>query len=280
MWPFWAPSRAVLVDRALDLAALAPGERFLDLGCGDGRTLERAARRGARVAGVEADPELVGRARRRLVRAGVEATVVTGDIFQSPWDADVLFTYLAPATLQQLTPRLVTSGASGRRLVTVDFPVPELEPDDEDDGVFLYHLPAASAATNGRLGWESAGGLVVVPSERQSLTTLTLHHPGGPVDIGLTGRLQRLVTVQTGVSVAARQQPVAVDLRWEEAPEGTFAWGRLRCHRLRRFPLFVLFATGEDGFWELNEVACTALLRRARTHPTPASLDEIFAALG
>jgi SAM-dependent methyltransferase len=277
MWPFWAPSRAALVDRALDLADVRPGERFLDLGCGDGRTLERAARRGAVVAGIEADPALAEKARRRLARAGVTGEVVAGDIFDSPLDADVLFTYLAPATLQQLTPRLLS--ASGGRLVTVDFPVPELEADDEEEGVYLYRLPGVLAGRNGHVGWPSAGALAVVPPRRQSLTVLELHHPGGPVSVTPTPALAPVVTVATGLGRAEPRQVVAVDLRWEEAPEGTFAHGRLEVPGVRPFPLFVLFAHDEDGLWELNDLACRALLRRARTAPRPASLAELLGAL-
>ena len=42
-WPFWAGTSDERVDEALRLAGLRPGERLLDLGCGDGRVLLRAA---------------------------------------------------------------------------------------------------------------------------------------------------------------------------------------------------------------------------------------------
>lgn len=124
MWPFFAPSRRKAIERALTLAALAPGERFVDLGCGDGRVLVAAARRGARVLGIEADGELVEQARRRLDRAGVDGRVVEGDIFDCEIDADVVFAYLTPGTLQELTSRF--QAMAGTRLVTLDFAVPDL----------------------------------------------------------------------------------------------------------------------------------------------------------
>ena len=42
-WPFWAGTGDERIDEGLRLADLRPGERLLDLGCGDGRVLLRAA---------------------------------------------------------------------------------------------------------------------------------------------------------------------------------------------------------------------------------------------
>jgi SAM-dependent methyltransferase len=45
---------------------LAPGKRVLDIGCGTGRVAAALAERGARVWGVEPEPEMVARARERV----------------------------------------------------------------------------------------------------------------------------------------------------------------------------------------------------------------------
>jgi SAM-dependent methyltransferase len=65
------------------LARLAPkpGERILDLGCGDGVLTEQIAAAGAAVLGVDASPQMVEAARRR----GVEAQVI--DARALPFDA-------------------------------------------------------------------------------------------------------------------------------------------------------------------------------------------------
>ena len=65
------------------LARLAPkpGERILDLGCGDGVLTEQIAAAGAAVLGVDASPHMVEAARRR----GVEAQVI--DARALPFDA-------------------------------------------------------------------------------------------------------------------------------------------------------------------------------------------------
>ncbi len=61
------------VDRAYDRLAqrISPGQRVLDLGVGTGALAVRAARRGARVTGIDVNPEMLEIAARQARRAGV-----------------------------------------------------------------------------------------------------------------------------------------------------------------------------------------------------------------
>jgi trans-aconitate methyltransferase len=52
----------------VDLLAPRPGERILDLGCGDGALTERIAARGADVVGIDSSPDLLEAARMRGLR--------------------------------------------------------------------------------------------------------------------------------------------------------------------------------------------------------------------
>ncbi len=54
-----------LAGGVLELLAAQPGERILDLGCGDGQLTQRIAATGASVAGVDASPEMAAAARSR-----------------------------------------------------------------------------------------------------------------------------------------------------------------------------------------------------------------------
>jgi len=75
----------------LELLAPRPGERILDLGCGDGALTERLAAAGARVVGIDAAPDMVGRAAAR----GLDARV--GDAAALAFDSvfDAVFTNAA-----------------------------------------------------------------------------------------------------------------------------------------------------------------------------------------
>jgi SAM-dependent methyltransferase len=58
-----------LAGGALEWLAAQPGERILDLGCGDGQLTQRIAATGADVAGADASPQMVAAARSRGVSA-------------------------------------------------------------------------------------------------------------------------------------------------------------------------------------------------------------------
>ena len=277
MWPFWAPSRRGAIDRALALASLAPGERFVDLGCGDGRVLAAAARRGAQVTGIEFDPSLADQARRRLARAGLDGRVVHGDIFEADIVADVIFAYLTPGTLQELTPRFQAMPA-GTRLVTLDFAVPDLEPERTTKTLHLYRLPAAERAPSVTTGWPAGGTLVVTVPDRQSLTCIELVHTGGPVELAVSPELQEAAAVKVGRSETATGRPVAVDLRWEGAPEGTLVAGRIAVDA-DTHPVYALFADEEGGHWELTAEAAARLDRRLGQEPLPRSSAELLEAV-
>jgi SAM-dependent methyltransferase len=277
MWPFFAPSRRHAIERALTLAGLAPGERFVDLGCGDGRVLAAAARRGARVRGIEVDPELVEQARRRLARAGVDGEVVEGDIFEADLDADVIFTYLTPGTLQELTDRFQAQ-APGTRLVTLDFPVPDLVAAEATRSLSLYRLPAPRRPPASRPGWPAAGTLVVTVPDRQSLTCIELIHPGGPANVHVSDELRGAAGIKIGRDHVEPGRPVAVDLRWEGEPEGTLVAGMLRAPGAGEHPVYVLFAEEEGGHWELSEEASRQLDRHLAEGQTPSSAAELLAA--
>jgi ubiquinone/menaquinone biosynthesis C-methylase UbiE len=66
--PVWRRYLRTTVARTLGPVELSGGERVLDVGCGTGLLLERLAERGLglELHGIDATPEMLGRARRRL----------------------------------------------------------------------------------------------------------------------------------------------------------------------------------------------------------------------
>lgn len=95
----WDPERyqrnagfvAVLGELVLDLLAPRPGERILDLGCGDGALTQKLAARGAAVVAVDRSPEQVTAARAR----GLDARVADGAQLEFRSEFDAVFSNAA-----------------------------------------------------------------------------------------------------------------------------------------------------------------------------------------
>jgi SAM-dependent methyltransferase len=73
-------------DRLLEIAGLSPGDRVLDLGCGTGTLAISAAKRAplAAITGIDADPSMIERARKKAQAADAEIELTTGSATRVP----------------------------------------------------------------------------------------------------------------------------------------------------------------------------------------------------
>jgi ubiquinone/menaquinone biosynthesis C-methylase UbiE len=78
-WLVYSPlgGRDGLRERALDLAAVRPGERVLELGCGTGGITQKLLERGARVTAVDWSEPMLRSARRRAAGARFVQSEIT-----------------------------------------------------------------------------------------------------------------------------------------------------------------------------------------------------------
>ena len=263
-WPFWAATSDERIDRAFDLARLEPGEHLIDLGCGDGRVLLRAAvLRGARVTGVELDPALAASARQLLAEHNAEGDVLEADFSSEdvPLDAaDVVFAYLSPATLQRLKARLAGL-RDGVRIVTTGFALPGWEPVEAGGRCFLYRLPAeATDVDRTQRGWDSAGALISVRPDEPALAAVKLHAAGGRVQIRVAdGALAAVLAVRAGADTAEPGDEVVVDLRFEPLPAGSLLMGVIESAGDAPFQVLAVVDEGETGVWGLSGEGCLVI---------------------
>jgi SAM-dependent methyltransferase len=75
------------------LSHLPVGAEILEIGCGEGRVACELLKRGYRVTGLDSDPEIVARAKRRGVPAVVESYKLRQQRFPS---SDRLHSFIAP----------------------------------------------------------------------------------------------------------------------------------------------------------------------------------------
>ncbi|MBZ5686809.1 MAG: class I SAM-dependent methyltransferase [Acidobacteriia bacterium] len=87
-WRHFAPLETVTIPSAARLvrfAAISPGTRVLDVGCGTGVVAITAARLGARVDAIDLTPQLIERARENARIAQVEIQFLEADAEQLPF---------------------------------------------------------------------------------------------------------------------------------------------------------------------------------------------------
>ncbi len=129
--PYWQTPAAV-VEQMLDLAKVGPGDRLIDLGCGDGRIVIAAALRGAEALGIDIDAARIAEAESAARSAGVIDRVEfrREDMFATRLEsASVVALYLLPHVNLLLAPRLRAEPRPGTRILSYCFPMPDWQPD-------------------------------------------------------------------------------------------------------------------------------------------------------
>ena len=140
--PFVA-SKPNRIQTMIELANICKDMRVVDLGSGDGSIVIAAARAGAIASGVEMNPFLIPYSRWRARRAGVQerTTFVRGEIKDFPLhDADVVFLYLLPNLLRNISKKLSSELKPDAYVISNAFPIPEWTPVQEKNGVFVYRI--------------------------------------------------------------------------------------------------------------------------------------------
>lgn len=118
----YEPTPMEVVGAMLELAALRPDDVVADLGCGDGRLVIEAVRRGAaRGLCVDIDRDLIAKARDNARAAGVAERIVfvNEDLFAVDLRGVTVVTLFLSAQLNhELRPKLVRELTPGARVVS------------------------------------------------------------------------------------------------------------------------------------------------------------------
>jgi len=207
----WVPTPQTLVEEMLNIAQVKAGERLIDLGSGDGRTVIAAAQRGLTALGIEYNPDMADLARRNARAAGVEgrATFLTGDLFEADLgQAQIITMFLLPSINEQLKPRLLEL-APGTRIVSNSFTMGDWEPDGRSVvtqdchsycTALLWVVPAKVAGS-----WRLGGQTLTLAQQYQMLsgtlgqdTLSEARMDGTAISFGVAG-VRYTGTVQNGV---------------------------------------------------------------------------------
>lgn len=134
------PTMTKQVDIAFDLLQLQPGQHLLELGCGDGKLLLAAARRGVRATGYELNPILVLVCLIRTWRYRSLVRVRFGNFWRVNWPpTDAIFSFIMPKFMAKLDHKIVSENRGPLKVVSFAFPVPGRAAQHSQDGVYLYN---------------------------------------------------------------------------------------------------------------------------------------------
>ena len=139
----YVPTPQIVVDRMIELGYVDAKDMVYDLGCGDGRLVITAAKKGARAMGVDLNPVRIAEANENARQAGVTnrvqfkvANLFTTDV--SP--ASVVTLYLLPEVNMKLRPQLWKQLKVGTRVVSHAFDMGDWAPEQTErvDGKTIY----------------------------------------------------------------------------------------------------------------------------------------------
>lgn len=125
----YVSTSGVRISAFMDAVRMKSGQVLVDLGCGDGRVL-REARKRYNVTCVGYELNLMAYARARLKCLGIKGVNIhLGSFWKADLsDADVVFCYLFPDVMKDLSVMLKASLKPGAVVVSCNFVLPDFKP--------------------------------------------------------------------------------------------------------------------------------------------------------
>lgn len=134
----YVPTHKKQTETALDLLALKPGQTLLELGCGDGRVLRAAARRGIRSVGYELSPLLFVIAWLATLRYRKLIKVRWANYWSAKWPpAEGIYVFLLDKYMPKLD-RAIKQKHRPLKVVSFAFKIPGKRAAVSKHGLFLY----------------------------------------------------------------------------------------------------------------------------------------------
>ena len=148
----YVPTPMPVVEQMLKMADIKDSDVVYDLGCGDGRIVVTAVKKGAkRGIGADIDPQRIKESNERAQKEGVTDKVefVNKNLFDMDFkEASVLTLYLLPDVNLRLRPKILDELKPGSRVVSHAFDMDDWQADEEatvepgGESVYFWIVPA------------------------------------------------------------------------------------------------------------------------------------------
>ena len=134
----WVPTFRKDIHALLDDCGLKKSGKLIELGCGDGRLVKAAAKRGIQVTGYEINPLLFLFAWARNL-GYPNAHVRLGNFWNKDWSqADAVITFLIPRSMGKIEAKAEKELKPDSRLISYVFPLPNKKPAHKRLCWFVY----------------------------------------------------------------------------------------------------------------------------------------------
>lgn len=124
------PTTHSSVDKIFSKVKIGKRESFIDLGCGDGRTVFFVSKKyGCKATGVEMNPLLnwYARLQKRLFKVST-VEFLRANIFEADLtNVNVVYMFLFPETIAKLKPKFLKECKPGTRLISHGFKIKDFE---------------------------------------------------------------------------------------------------------------------------------------------------------
>jgi SAM-dependent methyltransferase len=144
----WVPTRRKDLQRILRLVSLKKGQKFVDLGCGDGRVVRYLSKHSEGIcSGIELSlPHFFFAKLCGFLLSFGKAKVSYGDLLNLDLtDVDTVFVYGYPSSLNtKLKPKIERELKPGAVLVSYEFPISGWQPESVDRGESRADTPLFS----------------------------------------------------------------------------------------------------------------------------------------
>lgn len=135
----YVPTLSKSRKAAFELLDLKKGQTILEPGCGDGRILVEAAKRGLNAVGIELNPLLYLTSLVLTFRYRKQVKVIWGNFWTRDWpETDGVFVFLLDKYMDKFDNKIKSSQKTPTKIASFAFKIPGKKPVKEKNGVFLY----------------------------------------------------------------------------------------------------------------------------------------------